>query len=119
MAVITIVGTGPGPLRHLIKETERELLSADKIFFRMSQHPVYDWLKENGKQLVSFDTIYTLAEITFTEIYDFIARALVTEATQRDMRSTRSLAAHPCWKTPRDSSHFRNQTIYTSTSFQE
>ena len=83
MAAITIVGTGPGLLRYLTKEAERELLSADKIFFRMSQHPVYDWLKENRKQLISFDTIYTIAGITFTGIYDFIARALVTEAKHR------------------------------------
>src|SRR5205823_7196953 len=83
MPAITVVGTGPGPLSYLTKEAERELLLADKVFFRMSRHPVYAWLKENRKQLVSFEMMYTIPRIGFGEIYEFIVNALIQEAMLR------------------------------------
>ena len=52
-AVITIVGLGPGPLVLLTKEAESELLAAEKVFFRTGAHPVYDWLKRQGKHVAT------------------------------------------------------------------
>jgi hypothetical protein len=49
---ITVVGIGPGPVSCLTKEAEAELIRADKIFFRLGSHPVYDWLRALGKQLI-------------------------------------------------------------------
>jgi tetrapyrrole methylase family protein / MazG family protein len=80
MTAITVVGLGPGPLAYLTKEAEQELLIGDKIFFRTSVHPAYDWLHGLGKQLVSFDQLYTFKWTKPGEIYDFIASALLKEA---------------------------------------
>jgi uncharacterized protein YabN with tetrapyrrole methylase and pyrophosphatase domain len=80
MAAITIVGLGPGPIECLTKEAESELLAADKIFFRTSGHPVYEWLRERGKHLVCFDRLYTSQWSEPGEIYDFMVSALLKEA---------------------------------------
>jgi uncharacterized protein YabN with tetrapyrrole methylase and pyrophosphatase domain len=83
MAVITVIGTGPGPLDCLTKEAERLLLRADKIFFRRSSHPVYDWLEGLGKHVVCFDRLYTLPWPNSEDLYEFITDALLKEATAR------------------------------------
>jgi tetrapyrrole methylase family protein/MazG family protein len=78
--MITIVGLGPGPVALLTKEAEAELLAAQKIFFRTGAHPVYDWLKQQGKHVVSFDKLYESAWKNPGEIYEFIVSALLKEA---------------------------------------
>jgi tetrapyrrole methylase family protein/MazG family protein len=83
MAQITIVGIGPGSVSCLTKEAEEELLGADKVFFRTGAHPVYDWLHALGKQLVCFDQLYAFAWTKPGEIYEFIASALLKEASLR------------------------------------
>jgi tetrapyrrole methylase family protein / MazG family protein len=80
MKTITIVGLGPGPLGQLTKEAETELLAADKVFFRTSGHPAYQWLEKLGKHVVCFDRLYTLRWKEGGDIYDFIATALLKEA---------------------------------------
>jgi tetrapyrrole methylase family protein / MazG family protein len=83
MPTITIVGLGPGPLGWLTKEAESELLGAEKIFFRTSGHPAYEWLKERGKHVVCFDRLYTTAWTEPGEIYEFMVSALLKEAELR------------------------------------
>ena len=80
MPTITIVGLGPGPLGLLTKEAESELLGSEKIFFRTSGHPAYEWLKERGKHVVCFDRLYATAWKEPGEIYEFIVSALLKEA---------------------------------------
>lgn len=79
MPSITIVGLGPGPLPLLTKEAEGELLSAEKIFFRTGAHPVYDWLKQQGKHVVSFDKLYESPWKNPGEVFDFMVSALLKE----------------------------------------
>jgi uncharacterized protein YabN with tetrapyrrole methylase and pyrophosphatase domain len=54
MTGITVVGVGPGATSYLTMEVEAELLRADKVFFRTSAPPVYEWLRCQAKHLVSF-----------------------------------------------------------------
>ena len=91
---ILIIGTGPGPLSLLTREAEEELLAADKIFFRMSALPVYHWLKGLGKKLACFDTLYTIPQYSNSDIYQFIADALIHEALLRE-RAVYALPGHP------------------------
>jgi len=79
MKTITIVGLGPGPLPLLTKEAESELLAAEKVFFRTGAHPVYDWLKQQGKHVVSFDKLYESPWKNPGEVYEFMVSALLKE----------------------------------------
>jgi tetrapyrrole methylase family protein / MazG family protein len=80
MTAITVVGLGPGPLSQLTKEAETELLAAEKIFFRTSAHPAYEWLKQQSKHVVCFDKLYESHWKQPTDIYDFMVSALLKEA---------------------------------------
>ena len=79
MARITAVGIGPGPRSCLTKEDEAELLRANKVFFRMGAHPVYECLRSLGKQVVCFDLRYTTQWVNPVDIYDFMVSALFKE----------------------------------------
>ena len=81
MSTLTIVGLGPGPLALLTREAEAHLLHADKVFFRTSAYPAYGWLQELGKELVTFDGLYTMPWPTTGDMYDFMAAALLKEAS--------------------------------------
>lgn len=83
MPRVTVVGIGPGPASHLTKEVEEELLCADKVFFRMSAHPVYQWLQSLGKHVVCFDLLYTTPWPDPGDIYEFMVAALLKEAALR------------------------------------
>lgn len=83
MASITVVGLGPGPLALMTKEAEQHLLAAEKVFFRTSAYPAYDWLAGLGKQLVAFDGFYSLAWPTSDEMYEFMVTALLKEADNK------------------------------------
>jgi len=80
MTAITIVGLGPGPLPLLTKEAESELLAAEKIFFRTGAHPVYEWLKKQGKHVACFDKLYETPWKSPGEVYEFMVSALLKEA---------------------------------------
>jgi hypothetical protein len=83
MAKIIVMGVGPGATSHLTKEVETELLRADKIFFRTGAHPVYEWLREQGKHLVCFDKLYDPVWTNPGDIYEFMVAALFKEAELR------------------------------------
>jgi tetrapyrrole methylase family protein / MazG family protein len=83
MARITVVGIGPGPASCLTKEAEAELLRADKVFFRMGAHSVYEWLHSLGKHVVCFDLLYTTRWVNPGDIYEFMVSALLKEAVIR------------------------------------
>ena len=82
MTRITAVGVGPGATSYLTMEVEAELLRADKIFFRTGAHPVYEWLRGQGKHLVSFDKLYDTRRNP-RDIYEFMVAALFKEVTFR------------------------------------
>ncbi|HUR21972.1 MAG TPA: SAM-dependent methyltransferase [Vicinamibacterales bacterium] len=83
MPVITIVGLGPGPVAGLTREAEQALLLSDKVFVRTAGHPVCQWLRDQGRQVISFDHLYTIPWPQQSDIYEFIAGALMTEASLR------------------------------------
>jgi uncharacterized protein YabN with tetrapyrrole methylase and pyrophosphatase domain len=83
MAKIIVVGVGPGAITYLTKEVEAELLRADKIVFRTGAHPVYEWLRREGKHLVCFDKLYDTVWTSPGDIYEFMVAALFKEAVLR------------------------------------
>ena len=84
MAVITVVGLGPGPIGGLTREAEQTLLETNKVFVRTVGHPVCDWLRDQGKQVIGFDHLYTRPWPQQSDIYEFIVNALLTEASLRE-----------------------------------
>lgn len=80
MARITVVGIGPEPVSCLTKEAEATLLGAQKIFFRLGSHPVYEWLRVLGKHLVCFDKLYATPWVQPGDVYEFMVSALLKEA---------------------------------------
>jgi tetrapyrrole methylase family protein/MazG family protein len=80
-AVITVVGTGPGPLELLTREAETALLGAPKIFLRTSGYPIDGWLRGLGKQLISFSRLYTLPWASSKTMYEFMVDVLLKEAS--------------------------------------
>jgi tetrapyrrole methylase family protein / MazG family protein len=80
MARITVVGIGPGPVSCLTREAEATLLSAQKVFFRVGAHPVYEWLRGLGKHVVCFDKLYATPWVQPADVYEFMVSALLKEA---------------------------------------
>ena len=80
---ITIVGMGTGPVGELSREASEVLLGSDKIFARFLGHPVVHWLKDQGKRVIGFDSIYTMPGIVYEDVYSFITRAILTECHNR------------------------------------
>jgi tetrapyrrole methylase family protein/MazG family protein len=83
MPVITVVGLGPGPVEGLTREAEQALLLTDKVFVRTVGHPVCRWLRDQGRQVIGFDHLYTMPWPQPSDIYEFIVNALLTEASLR------------------------------------
>ena len=81
MALITVVGTGPGPLELLTREAEAALAAAPKIFLRTTGYPVDRWLGELGKHLISFSPLYALPWKTPHSLYDFMVDVLLNEVS--------------------------------------
>ena len=91
---IVLVGTGPGPVSLLTSEAQDELLNAARVFFRMSHHPVYHWLRQRRVNVLSFDLVYATPRIAYHEIYEFIAAAILKEA-ERSGRAVYALPGNP------------------------
>lgn len=83
MPVITVVGLGPGPVEGLTREAEQALLLTDKVFVRTVGHPVCGWLRDQGRQVIGFDHLYTIPWPQWSDIYNFIVDALMKEASLR------------------------------------
>lgn len=83
MATVTIVGLGPGPLSLLTLEAKDELLRAEKVFFRTGSYPAFAWLRDLGKTVVPFDTLYGFQWQHPTDKYKFMTEALLKEAVIR------------------------------------
>ena len=80
--VIYIVGLGPGPVAGLTREAEQALLLTEKVFVRTMGHPVCEWLRDQGKQVIGFDHLYTKSP-RGSDVYGFIVDALMAEASLR------------------------------------
>ncbi len=102
MPEIVVVGLGPGPVENLTQEARSALVEAKEVYFRFSAHPVFEWLKGQGVECISFDYIYAQPGITYDRIYRLINRALIKEA-KRHGRVVYALPGNPYVfeKTPR------------------
>ncbi|MFD1673609.1 nucleoside triphosphate pyrophosphohydrolase [Alicyclobacillus fodiniaquatilis] len=79
MAVIHIVGLGPGDKTGLPMGTYQLLKSGLPVVLRTCFHPVVAQLESEGLTYTSFDHLYENGE-AFEEIYAAMANALVTQA---------------------------------------
>ncbi len=70
-------------MEGLTREAEDALLVTDKVFVRTVGHPVCRWLRDQGKQVIGFDHLYTMPWPQQSDIYEFIVNALFTEASLR------------------------------------
>lgn len=80
---IIIVGMGPGPVKFLTHEAKDILLAEQEIYFRMSRHPVYQWLRGYGIDCISFDPLYALPGVTYDKVYRIINKTLIMLAASR------------------------------------
>jgi tetrapyrrole methylase family protein/MazG family protein len=99
---IVVVGGGPGPVKHLTWEARDILLAERELFFRVCDHPVHAWLREQGKEVVSFDPLYHEPGISYEKVYEIIVRTLLAAARQKG-RVVYVVPGHPYVfeKTPR------------------
>jgi tetrapyrrole methylase family protein/MazG family protein len=79
---IIVVGMGPGPVKFLTQEATDILLAEKEIYFRVGDHPVYHWLRDQGKDCISFEPIYAQPGITYDKVYQTINKTLVKAAGQ-------------------------------------
>lgn len=91
---IIVVGMGPGQVKYLTQEVKEILLESEQVFFRFSSHPVYAWLREQGKECVSFDFLYNQKGITYDRVYKTIDQALVKTAKKHG-RAVYALPGNP------------------------
>ena len=83
---ITVVGLGPGDVRHLTLEAVELLDSIDKMYVRTAQHPTMKGIRERFPrlQICSFDHLYQ-SEPSFEEVYGHIVRQLLDRARDEDV----------------------------------
>jgi tetrapyrrole methylase family protein/MazG family protein len=94
MPEINVVGLGPGPVELLTLEAQRVLALAKQVYFRFSAHPVFEWVRKQGVECISFDYIYLQPHITYDRIYRLINKALIKVA-KRDGQCVYALPGNP------------------------
>ncbi|QQE79412.1 nucleoside triphosphate pyrophosphohydrolase [Alicyclobacillus sp. SO9] len=82
MAIIYVVGLGPGDLSGLPMGTYQRLHSGLPLYFRTGIHPAVDGLKAEGLVFNSFDVLYEQGE-EFEQIYDEMAEKLLDAAVHK------------------------------------
>ncbi|HKZ84612.1 MAG TPA: nucleoside triphosphate pyrophosphohydrolase [Anaerolineae bacterium] len=75
MALITLVGLGPGDLRLLTREAWDVLTGADEVYLRTARHPAVSGLPASLR-IHSFDAIYEQKD-DFAQVYETIAAQVV------------------------------------------
>ncbi|HEY9842298.1 MAG TPA: nucleoside triphosphate pyrophosphohydrolase [Candidatus Obscuribacterales bacterium] len=83
MAVIEVVGLGPGPARYLTLETHELLLAGVPVYLRTAVHPTVAALRDWGCRYSSFDRLYEQAA-DFESLYRQIISQLLAEATAHE-----------------------------------
>ncbi|KHD35257.1 nucleotide pyrophosphohydrolase [Clostridium acetobutylicum] len=79
--MIKVVGLGPGSKNALTLGTLEAVKNSQNIFFRTKKHPVVEYFDEIGIKYSTYDDKYETGE-SFDEVYDFIARDLVSKAKE-------------------------------------
>ncbi|MBN1954390.1 MAG: nucleoside triphosphate pyrophosphohydrolase [Anaerolineae bacterium] len=92
MAMITIVGLGPGRIDHLTREAWAVLSAAEEVWLRTRHHPTVAGLPQH-LTLRSFDHLYEAAE-DFGAVYQAIG-AEVLQLGQRPQGAVYAVPGHP------------------------
>ncbi|MFO8057836.1 MAG: SAM-dependent methyltransferase [bacterium] len=92
---ILVVGMGPGPVGQLTREAAEVLLKEKEVYFRFSAHPVFEWLREEGKECYSFDYLYSVPGMTYNKVYKTILETLIKSA-KKFGRVVYALPGNPC-----------------------
>lgn len=80
MAVIHVVGLGPGDMNGLSMGTFQLLHSGCPVVLRTRIHPVVTQLEAKGMVFESFDDIYETSE-AFVQVYNLMSERLLARAT--------------------------------------
>jgi len=91
---LIVVGIGPGPVKYLTQEARDLLLATERVYFRFSGHPVYTWLREQGKECLSFDSLYMQDGMTYERLFLTIDQALI-RAAKKSGRAVYALPGNP------------------------
>lgn len=83
-AKIVIAGLGPGAPEQLPVAVRQALRGDRTVYLRTEQHPVVDWLKEQGVELHTFDYIYETSG-DFQQVYRRIAEAVLSAAAEKPL----------------------------------
>lgn len=83
---ITVVGLGPGDIRHLTLEAAEVLDSVDTVHVRTAQHPTIEGLRTRYPRLVinSFDDVYE-SGTSFEDVYGQIVRRLLDRVREGEV----------------------------------
>ncbi|WIF95674.1 nucleoside triphosphate pyrophosphohydrolase [Caminicella sporogenes] len=73
---ITVVGLGPGGKQYLTVEALEIIKKAKPLYLRTERHPVVDFIKDLGIEIISFDYVYDKNE-KFEDVYDEIVDKLI------------------------------------------
>lgn len=76
MHTIKILGLGPGGLDQMPVGIYEEILSTTVLYVRTADHPAINELRERGKEIISFDSIYEKNEEEFEKVYPEIVEKL-------------------------------------------
>jgi tetrapyrrole methylase family protein/MazG family protein len=93
MAVIHVLGLGPGTKSDLPLGVYQRIKQASPLYVRTREHPVVAQLEAEGVQIVSFDRVYE-KEKDFQHVYEKIVSYLLTEV-QKEHEIYYAVPGHP------------------------
>ncbi len=79
MAVIVVIGLGPGSPQNMTEQARRCLVKGQPLYLRTACHPVSRWLNNRGINYHSFDRYYRRGS-SFNRVYRAILGKLLREA---------------------------------------
>jgi len=73
---ITVLGLGPGGKEYLTIDAVDKLREARRVYLRTEKHPIINYIKSLGIEIVSFDDIYNNKD-SFDDVYGEIVDKLI------------------------------------------
>jgi tetrapyrrole methylase family protein/MazG family protein len=92
MSGITLLGLGPGDVRHMTLQAWKVLENTSEIYLRTGKHPAVAGFPP-GLRVVAFDELYERAE-TFRDVYDQIVEKIL-ELAERPEGVVYAVPGHP------------------------
>ncbi|MCI3923265.1 nucleoside triphosphate pyrophosphohydrolase [Paenibacillus sp. TRM 82003] len=91
---IVVVGLGAGGSEGITLGAWEKVRGAERLFLRTDKHPIVDWLREQGLEVHSFDTLYE-AHGQFADVYEAIASELLRLAADAGGEVVYAVPGHP------------------------